>query len=433
MRFFDSAMVSLTSLLIFYSTFFQFAQSVPLEIDRPQALHSRQNAATTNYKATAINAINAMGKTFSTTTKQWANLTGWQSANVYNDIIDNDRYSGDRTWQAQYGEALRAIATTPSLQNGKAQSEDEYTDDRLWWCLAMIRAYDTYDRGNLKNPELVAAIDSYNTISKQSLLSSEEAGTTPSGRTVQIQAGCDVDGAVYWNSKADSGITSISTSLFAEVSAWLYDITRNSVYHDNAVRSLAWIQRNALDTRTGIVVKDSMRPASCQQIAGGLTYNTGMSLDSFVIRTNVPPGIYLGVLSSLYLTTGNSSYLAAANLTATTTALGHWTSKKTTPKLVVDEDMGKTTAGDWVQWRDALFRNLVDYYVLVKGKNTNSMVQSQIQAFWQANFDQIQKFAKPNPALDLYSAEWFGAIKAGSDWGTGSVVSVLNGAMVILN
>jgi hypothetical protein len=143
-------------------------------------------------------------------------------------------------------------------------------------------------------------------------------------------------------------------------------------------------------------------------------------------------GIYLGVLSSLYLTTGNASYLDAANLTATTTALGHWTSKSTTPKLVVDEEIGKTAAGDWVQWRDALFRNLVDYYAMVSGKNTNPTVQSQIKAFWQANYDQIQKFAKPNPSMDLYTAEWFGAIKEGSDWGTGSVVSVLNGAMVIL-
>jgi hypothetical protein len=273
-------MISPKSLFIFYSIYIHASQCAPLDVDRPQALHSRQNAPTTNYKTTAVNAINAMGKTFSTTTKQWANLTGWESANIYNDIIDNDRYSGDRTWQAEYGEALRAIATTPSLQNGKAQSEDQFTDDRLWWCLAMIRAYDTYDRENLKNPELLAAIDSYNTITQQSLLSSKDSGTTPSGRTVQIQAGCDVDGAVYWNSKVDSGVTSISTSLFAEVSAWLYDITRNSTYHDNAVKSLAWIQRNALDAKSGIVVKDSMRPANCQQMPGGLTYNTGISFDN---------------------------------------------------------------------------------------------------------------------------------------------------------
>lgn len=257
----------------------QACQCAPFAGDGPRELHSRQNTATTDYKATAVNAINAMGKTFSTSTKQWANVTGWESANVYNDIIDNDRYTGERTWQAEYGGGLSAIATSPSLQNGKVESEDEFTDDRLWWCLAMIRAYDTYDRGNLKNPDLLTAIDSYNTITRQSLLSSKDSGTTPSGRTVQIQVGCDVDGAVYWNSKIDSDVTSISTSLFAEVSAWLYDITRNSTYHDNAVKSLGWIQRNALDAKSGIVVKDSMRPANCQQMPGGLTYNTGMSLD----------------------------------------------------------------------------------------------------------------------------------------------------------
>jgi hypothetical protein len=319
-------MISPKSLFIFYSIYIQASQSAPLEVDRPQALHSRQNAATTNYKATAVNAINAMGKTFSTTTKQWANITGWESANVYNDIIDNDRYSGDKTWQAEYGEGLRAIATTPSLQNGKAESEDEYTDDRLWWCLAMIRSYDTYDRGNLKNPELLAAIDSYNTIAQQSLLSSKESGTTPPGRTVQIQAGCDVDGAVYWNSKVDSGVTSISTSLFAEVSAWLYDITRNSTYHDNAVKSLAWIQRNALDTKSGIVVKDSMRPANCQQMPGGLTYNTGMSLffsEKSLLTDYQVYTLALSPLSTLQLGTPVTSMLQTSLQLPQRSELGH--------------------------------------------------------------------------------------------------------------
>ncbi|TVY81459.1 hypothetical protein LSUE1_G001867 [Lachnellula suecica] len=358
-----------------------------------------------------------MGQSFSTTTKQWANISGWEAANVYNDIIDNDRYSGDNTWQSSYGAALSAIASTPSLQNGRAQTEDMYTDDRLWWCLAMLRTYDTYDRGNMKNTALLAAINSYDTIAKQSLLSSKDSGTMPSGRSIQIKAGCDVDGAVYWTSQATSPVTSISTSLFAEVSAWLFDITSNSTYHDNAVKSLGWIQRVALDAKTGTVGKDSMRPANCQILPGGLTYNTG---------------VYLGTLSSLYLTTGNTSYLDAANLTASHTALGHWTSKSTTPKLVVDEEIGVTKAGDQVQWRDVLFRNLVDYYILVSEKNINPTVRTQIKAFWQANYDQIQKFAKPNPNVDLYTAEWFGAVKTGSDWGTGSVVSVLNGAMVIL-
>jgi len=272
-------MISVKSLFILYSIYIHTSQAVPLELSQPQALHTRQqDATTTNFKATAVNAIKAMSQTFSNTTKQWANVTGWESANVYNDIIDNDRYSGDKTWQAEYGEALREIATTPSLQSGKAQPNDQYTDDRLWWCLAMLRAYETYDKGNLKSPELLGAIDSYDTITKQSLISSKDAGITPPGRTLQIQAGCDVDGAVYWNSQATSGVTSISTSLFAEASAWLYDITGNSTYHDNAVKSLGWIQRNALDAKSGIVVKDSMRPSNCQLAPGGLTYNTGMYL-----------------------------------------------------------------------------------------------------------------------------------------------------------
>ena len=115
-----------------------------------------------------------------------------------------------------------------------------------------------------------------------------------------------------------------------------------------------------------------------------------------------------------------------ANLTATYSTIGYFGNS---PPLVVTEQDDITAPGDAVQWRDVLFRNLIDLYKLLVADNINTTLQNDIKAFFQANYNQIVNKAKFD---QLHAANWFGEIQFGSDWGTGSVLSVLLGALVVL-
>jgi hypothetical protein len=137
-------------------------------------------------------------------------------------------------------------------------------------------------------------------------------------------------------------------------------------------------------------------------------------------------GVYLGIMTTLYRVTSDSDYLTWATLTATTSVTGYFGNS---PALVVTQQDDITAPGDAVQWRDVLFRNLIDFYKLLTADNLNTTLQSQIQAFFQANYNQIMANAKFD---ELYAANWFGEIPYGSDWGTGSVLCVLLGALVVL-
>lgn len=108
----------------------------------------------------------------------------------------------------------------------------------------------------------------------RALILESPAGATPSGRSYQIPPTCDIDGAVYWNQGPTSGFTAISTSLFAEASAWFDELIGNSGFLNAANWSLGYIERNALGFN-GIAVVDNVHANDCSKHAGSLTYNTG--------------------------------------------------------------------------------------------------------------------------------------------------------------
>jgi lysophospholipase L1-like esterase len=219
-------------------------------------------------------AIGSMSEFYSTAAHEWTNVKGWDAANVFNDIMDYDHWEGTTTYASDYGQALLDIATTPSLQSSVG-STDGYNDDQLWWCLAMLRAYE-----NLGHSQLLSqTVTQFNQISATSLLLAADSGTTPNkggiARTNTIPASCDVDGAVYWNQNPDSSITAISTGLYAQVAAWLLQITGDASYRVAADKSLDWLRRNVLSTSEGILTTDNIALPGCTKNPGSLTYNTG--------------------------------------------------------------------------------------------------------------------------------------------------------------
>lgn len=201
-------------------------------------------------------------------------MTGWIAANAYNDIMEFDRYTGGKIYETTYGAALLQIATSPVLQ-GVVLSTDAFNDDQLWWCMSMLRAYKNYGHAEL----LTQTITQWNQITESSFLTAADQGTTPSKggivRSLAIPATCDVDGGVYWAQTSDSFVNAISTGLYAEVSAWLFDMTKDAKYKTAADKSLGWLQRVMLDPKNGIMTVDSMNPVGCVKNPGSLTYNTG--------------------------------------------------------------------------------------------------------------------------------------------------------------
>ncbi|EKD11981.1 glycoside hydrolase family 76 protein [Drepanopeziza brunnea f. sp. 'multigermtubi' MB_m1] len=371
-------------------------------------------AINVDHARVATSAISALDSFYQKDNLVWKNVRGWIAANVYNDIMDFDLFSHTRQHENTYGAALLTIATSAAAQE-KVGSVNDFNDDQLWWCLAMIRAYQNYGH----RAPLDQAIRQWKSIGANAQLSHADQGTTPSitpggiQRDAAIPAGCDVDGAVYWSSQRSSGLNAISTSLYAQVGAWLFALTGDAkTFRGPTDRALAWLQRVTLDPATGIMVVDGLTVQGCKKNPGALTYNTG---------------VYIGALTSMYMSTRDAKYLAAARISvksATTGAFGN------SPPLVVSEASALTTPGDAVQWRDILFRNLYDFYDSVNGVGqVDGVLKSQMQAFFRANYDQIQGKARFG---NLYAANWFGKMSTGSDWGTGSVLSNLLGSMLLL-
>ncbi|KAH6664179.1 glycoside hydrolase [Halenospora varia] len=373
-------------------------------------LQDRQTAA--SYKSVAGAAITALTKTFSTTSFQWSGVGGWVAANAYNDIMDYDMRTGEKNFKDTYGAYLFTISTSTAAQQ-KVGSTDNFNDDQLWWCLAMLRAYQNYGHKEL----LDQTIKQWKAIGANAQVFKADQGTkvTKGGITRKdpIPATCDVDGAVYWSSDANSGLNAISTGLYAQVGSWLYALTGDKQYLGPSQAALGWLQRMMMDTKTGVLNIDAYTMDGCTKHFGSLTYNTG---------------VYIGTLTSLYLSTGDVKYLNAANLSMTSTVNGFFGNGKDTP-LVVNQQADLTKPGDGVQWRDVLFRNVADFYVSAGNKGgVSDGLKAQTKKWFKANYDQIQAKARFG---DNYAANWFGLIKSGSDWGTASVLSVLIGSMMV--
>jgi len=368
-------------------------------------------AINANYASVATSAITALDGFYMKDSFRWKNIGGWIAANVYNDIMDFDLWSKTKKYESTYGASLLTIATSTAAQK-TADSTNDFNDDQLWWCLAMIRAYQNYGHKEL----LDQSIKQWRAISANAQIFKSDQGTKVSkggiDRDTAIPADCDIDGAVYWASAGDSGLNAISTSLFAQVGAWLLAITGDASFRGPTDSAINWLQRMMLDKKTGIMNIDALTAGGCTKHLGSLTYNTGT---------------YIGALTSLYMTTGDAKYLDAATLSVTSSVTGSFGNN---PALVIDQQADLTANGDGVQWRDVLFRNLADFYTTIgsRGKVSDDL-KGKIAAFFKANYDQIQSKARFG---DLYSANWYGKLNAGSDWGTGSVLANFIGSMLVL-
>ncbi|PBP24109.1 glycoside hydrolase family 76 protein [Diplocarpon rosae] len=362
---------------------------------------------------TASSAINALGNFYSKERLQWTNISSWVAANVYNDIMDFDLFANTKQYEETYGASLRTVATSPDAQKA-VQSVNEFNDDQLWWCLAMIRAYQNYGHKEL----LDQSIKQWKDIGADAQVFKSDQGTTVTKggikRDMPIPADCDVDGAVYWSSETHSALNAISTSLYAQVGAWLWAITQDQAFRGPTDSALGWLQRRMLDSKTGIMAVDALVPDGCELKPGALTYNTG---------------VYIGALTSMYMSSRDTKYLDAATLSATSTANGAF-GNNYDANLVITEESELVERKDAVQWRDALFRNMADFYITIGAAGAISDgLKSNIKAFFQANYDRVQQQARFG---DLYAANWWGKLNTGSDWGTGSVLGLLVGAALVL-
>jgi predicted alpha-1,6-mannanase (GH76 family) len=210
-------------------------------------------------------------------------------------------------------------------------------DDNGWWILSLIKAYNVYgDSAYLTEAEAL-----WDVIATTSVTVAADAGTSPNHGGIArnpIIANCDVAGAVYWERSADSQLNAISTGLFAQTGALLYEITRNTKYLDGSKNAIGWINRMILNPTTGILVQDRVSPTDCKQIPGALTYNTG---------------VYIGANIVLARVTGDDTYMKAAVLSGTTAS----TTQYSGTDLLMTEEKGISSTGDSTNWRGKSHRH----------------------------------------------------------------------------
>jgi hypothetical protein len=94
-------------------------------------------------------------------------------------------------------------------------------------------------------------------------------------RTTTVSTGCQLQNGVYWTTDTDETyVNSIATGLFMEVSARLYENTKNSTYLTGATTSMTWLQEHTVDPTSKLVSLDGVH-VDCSVGEGEFTYNTG--------------------------------------------------------------------------------------------------------------------------------------------------------------
>lgn len=91
-------------------------------------------------------------------------------------------------------------------------------------------------------------------------------------------------------------MNSITTGLFLQTSARLYEVFHDKKFLAAAEGALEWLDTHTVDSKV-LVSEDGVNGTTCDIHSGAYTYNTG---------------VFIGGLVSLWRGTGNATYLSEA-------------------------------------------------------------------------------------------------------------------------
>jgi predicted alpha-1,6-mannanase (GH76 family) len=251
----------------------------------------------------------------------WENAGWWNNANILEAVIDyasltrTDQYDHTITTTFEKGKV-------PSQKNNwKKNFDGKYYDDRLWWALTWIKAYDL-------------------TRKKDYLLMAKEI-------FVDTSYACDTDcgGGVWWSRTHDqwhqdiSYKNAITNELFLTTAARLSLRIGNSEYlYKWAIPAWKWLQTSGLLSTQGLV-HDRLNYDCTLGDTTTWTYNQG---------------VILGGLSDLYRSTRDVVYLQKAQ-TIAHAALVFLIDEQGILKEPVERDVNDTDAP---QFKGIFIRNL---------------------------------------------------------------------------
>jgi Glycosyl hydrolase family 76 len=205
----------------------------------------------------------------------------WQAAIAQSTLETYQQATGDTSFYSDIAQTYTTyVGNDPS---GQPSFEDAYLDDTGWWGLAWLQFYTmTSNSSYLQTAETDA-----NYIHQQ-------WDTTASS--------CGGVGGVYWEitSSGDLGRVSISNETFLELTAWLYNVTKNATYLSWAEAEWSWLSGSGLITSSNLVY-DGFN-GDCQPSGPYWSYNQA---------------VILAGLAQLYQATGNASLLTKAEDIAT--------------------------------------------------------------------------------------------------------------------
>ena len=153
---------------------------------------------------------------------------GWTSAVAQSTVEAYEQATGDRRYvsdiAATYSEY---VSGDPS---GFPDFEDNYVDDTGWWGIAWLQAY--LNTGNSDYLEVAEADASY--------MHSDGWDTDSSS--------CGGSGGVWWylGGSTTTGRLAIPNEVFLELTAWLYNVTKDSTYLDWANAEWSWFENSGM-------------------------------------------------------------------------------------------------------------------------------------------------------------------------------------------
>jgi predicted alpha-1,6-mannanase (GH76 family) len=206
---------------------------------------------------------------------------GWQNAVAQSTVEAYTQATGDSSYLGEIA------ATYSEYLNGNPRSgdfpdfEDEYVDDTGWWGIAWLQAYlITGNSGYLKVAEADASYmydNGWNTDSSV----------------------CGGSGGVYWYIPGESTGVAIPNEVFLELTAWLYNVTKDSTYLNWAEADWTWFSNSGLIS-SGYLVGN--------QLTGTPSSGCGVSTAYYTYNQ----GVLVGALAQLSVATGNASLLTEA-------------------------------------------------------------------------------------------------------------------------
>jgi predicted alpha-1,6-mannanase (GH76 family) len=184
------------------------------------------------------------------------NTTGWwNSANSLEATINYARLTNDHQYDSLIENTFNQARSYS--EPGGVPFSANYYDDQLWWCLALIAAYDLLKDNKFLNAAIAIFHDC--------------------GYAVDTVCG----GGLWWDRQhIQKG--SAENLLYIIAACRLYYRTKVQSYHDIAVQTWAWFETSGLLDKEKLLVYDQVQ-ANCGNMGMTTwTYNAGLAIGALV-------------------------------------------------------------------------------------------------------------------------------------------------------